>query len=393
MSEKTAVDLDSLDTALKSVTEELTQELQKHTAEVEKYGKASTELTGRVDELSDSYKSLKDEMADIAQRQQGLEPSEEKAKSAGSQFIKSDAFKAISGGEKERVRFEVKNTAITSDLSALFADDTTTFPMQRPGVIPGDFKPLTIRQLIPAITVSTNAVNALREASVTNNAAEVEQGALKPESEIEFEQYNLPIQTVAHWMKVSNQLLADAPAIASYIDTRLRDGLAQRIDKQLLLGDGTTPNLSGLTDAGNFTAYTATSGDNLADAINRAKYALWATGNAPDTAIVNPADWSALELARETSGGAYLYGTPGTMAGRTPFGVAVVMSSNMPQGSFLIGNISGSATIYQRQGAMVDMGYVNEDFTRNLVTLRAEERLALGVDRPSGIYYGDITAS
>lgn len=387
------IDIEAINASIKSVGDELAGELKKHTEEVEKCGKATTALTGNVDELSAKYKSLQDEIADIAQRQQGLQPVHERAKSAGEQFIASDAFKSLASRDKERVRFEVKNTAITSDLSALFGDNTTTFPMQRPGVIPGDFAPITIRQRIPTITISTDSVNALREASFTNNAAEVAQGALKPESEAAFEQYNVPVQVVAHWLKVSNQLLADAPAIASYIDTRLRDGLAQRIERQLLLGNGTTPNLSGLTDAGNFTAYTATSGDNLADAINRAKYALWTTGNAPDTVIVNPADWSAMELTRESGGGAYLYGTPGTNAGTTPFGVAVVMSNHMTQGSFLIGNLAGSATIYQRAGATVEMGFVNDDFTRNLVTLRAEERLALAVDRPSGIMYGDITAS
>lgn len=381
-----------IETGFAGLKSQLDAKLAEHTAEVEKYGKASTALTAAVDELSAKLKEMQDEVAEVAQRQQGLQPAHERAKSAGEQFIASDAFKSLVSRDKERVRFEVKNTSITSDLSALFGDNTTTFPMQRPGVIPGDFAPITIRQRIPTITISTNAVNALREASFTNNAAEVAQGALKPESEAVFEQYNVPVQVVAHWMKVSNQLLADAPAIASYINTRLRDGLAQRIERQLLLGNGTTPNLSGLTDAGNFTAYTATSGDNLADAINRAKYALWATGNAPDTVIVNPADWSAMELARET-GGAYLYGTPGTLAGTTPFGVAVVMSNYMPQGSFLIGNLAGSATIYQREGATVEAGFVNEDFTRNLVTLRAEERLALAVDRPSGIMFGDITAS
>lgn len=382
-----------IETGFAGLKSQLDAKLAEHTAEVEKFGKASTSLTGVVDELSSKLKEMQDEVAQVAQRQQGLEPLHERAKSAGEQFIASDAFKSLASRDRERVRFDVKNTAITSDLSALFGDSTTTFPMQRPGVIPGDFAPITIRQRIPTITISTDSVAALREVSFTNRAAETAQGALKPESEAVFEQYPVPVQVVAHWMKVSNQLLADAPAIASYIDTRLRDGLAQRIERQLLLGDGSTPNLSGLTDGGNFTAYTATSGDNLADAINRAKYALWATGNAPDTVIVNPADWSAMELARDTSGGAYLYGTPGTLAGTTPFGVAVVMSNHMPQGSFLIGNLAGSATIYQRAGATVEMGFVNDDFTRNLVTLRAEERLALAVDRPSGIMYGDITAS
>jgi HK97 family phage major capsid protein len=149
-----------------------------------------------------------------------------------------------------------------------------------------------------------------------------------------------------------------------------------------------------LTDSGNFTAYTAVANDLLVDAINRAKYQLWATGNAPDTVIVNPADWGAMERTREGSGtGMYLYGMPGVSGISNPFGVQIVMSNRMAAGSFLIGALRNSAVIYNRSGAVVEMGYVNDDFTKNLVTLRAEERLGLGVERPSAILYGLIKAA
>ena len=69
------------------------------------------------------------------------------------------------------------------------------------------------------------------------------------------------------------------------------------------------------------------------------------------------------------------------------------MSPFMPAGQFLIGALRTSAIIYNRQGAVVEMGFVNDDFTKNLVTIRAEERLGLGVDRPAGIMYGAITAA
>ena len=72
--------------------------------------------------------------------------------------------------------------------------------------------------------------------------------------------------------------------------------------------------------------------------------------------------------------------------------VQVVMSNNMALGKFLIGNLRGSTALYDRSGAVVEMGYVNEDFTNNLITVRAEERLGLGVERPSAILYGDFTA-
>lgn len=376
----------TLEQGLKEHGEQIKAAMEKYDAELEQHGKASTELTGKLDELSDGYKSLKDELADLAQKQTAASADGRLMETAGEEFIKSEAFKSLASGASQRARFEVKNTVV--------ADGTTTQPMQRPGVIPGSFAPLTIRQQIPTINVSSNAVNSLREASNTNAAAETSQAAAKPESAVTFEQYDVNIQTIAHWIKVSNQLLADAPAIAAYIDTRLRDGLAQRVDAQLLLGDGTAPNLSGLTDAGNFTAFTPASGANLVESINKAKYNRWAVGEVADTAIVNPADWAAMEVLREGSGtGAYLYGAPGTAAGGSPFGIDIVMSPNMPSGSFLIGALRTSSVIYQRQGATVEMGYVNDDFTKNLVTIRAEERLGLGVDRPAGIMYGDITAA
>jgi len=354
--------------------------IEKFEGQLAEKGKVDDEIRAEVKALSEKFEST---ITELAQKMEaaGGEP---EVLTAGAEFIKSAQFKALAARQVDKARIEVKNTVV--------ADSTTTFPNQRPGVIPGDFAPITIRQRIPVIPVSSNAVNALREASFTNAAAEVAQAAEKPESDITFAQYNVVIETIAHWIKVSAQLLADAPAVASYIDTRLRDGLAQRIERQLLLGDGTSPNLSGLTDAGNFTAFTPESGANLVESINKAKYALWATGNAPDTVIVNPADWGAMELAKD-AGGAYLYGAPGTNAGMNPFGVAVVLSNHMPAGKFLIGNLAGAATIYQRQGAVVEMGFVNDDFTKNLVTIRAEERIGLGVDRPSAIMYGDITAA
>lgn len=361
--------------------------IQKYENELQVAGKASNEATAAVKALSEKFEST---VTELAQKMDGIkaDASASVIETAGAEFVKSEAFKQLVAGNTQRARLEVKNTVTSGS--------TTVFPQQMPGVISGDFKPLTIRQLFRAIPVASNMVNSLREASWTNDAAEVSQGAAKPESDITFEQYNVPITTVAHWIKVSNQLLADAPAVVAYIDTRLRDGLAQRIDAQLLNGNGTSPNLSGITDSGNYTAYTASSGDLLVDAINRAKYALWAKGYAPDAVIVNPADWGTMERTREYNAGgiqgSYLYGMPGVAAGVNPFGVRIVLSNNMAAGKFAIGAFDMACALYNRQGATVEMGYVNADFTNNLVTIRAEERLGLGVEKPSAIYYGDITA-
>jgi HK97 family phage major capsid protein len=356
--------------------------MEKYDGQLAEKGKVDQEIRDEVRVLSEKFETA---LTEIAQKMDTAKPIETPFKTAGEEFVKSEQFKGLLAGNVHRARLEIKNTVI--------ANTTTTFPQQNPGVIAGDFAPKTIRQALRTVPVSANLVNSLREDNWNNSAAGVLQGGEKPESDITFEQYNVPVETIAHWIKVSNQLLADAPAIVAYIDTRARDGLAEEIDRQLLLGTGVAPTISGLTDTGNFTAYSAFSDDLVVDAINRAKYQLWAIGNMPDTVILNPADWGAMERSREGSGtGMYLYGIPGTIASQNPFGVSVILSNFMPAGNFLIGALQRSAVVYARSGAVVEMGYVNDDFTRNLVTIRVEERLGLGVERPSGILYGAFSA-
>lgn len=360
----------------------LDQAMEKFEGQLAESGKVSIEAKAEVKALAEKFDAS---ITELAQKMDSAKQESTILLSAGAEFVKSEQFKQLVAGNVEKVRLDVKNTVL--------GNGNTVLPAQNSGVIAGNYLPLTIRQLFSTIPVSSNAIDSLREASWTNDAAEVSEGAAKPESDITFEPYTVNVKTVAHWIKVSNQLLADAPAITAYIDTRLRDGLAQRIDAQLLNGNGTSPNLSGLTDSGNFTAYTATSGDNLVDAINRAKWALWATGNTPDTVIVNPADWGAMEIARESgTSGMYLMGVAGQPVQPNLFGLRVVPSNHMAVGKFLVGSINTSTALYTRSGAVVEMGYVNADFTNNLVTIRAEERLGLGVERPSGILYGNFTA-
>ena len=384
-----------LESGLKALSEKqvaLEKSMAQYHGQLDEKSKVDTEVKSEVKQLAEDYSKINAEITSLGQKlADGVKAKEESViVTAGEEFVKSEQFKSFLSANSRNaiIRMEVKNTVTSGS--------TTSFPTQRPGIIAGNFAPVTIRQVLPSIGVTSNMVNSLREASWTNDAAPVAQGAAKAESDVTFEQYNVAIETVAHWIKVSNQLLADAPAVAAYINTRLRDGLAQKVDSQLLNGDGTSPNLSGLTDTGNFTAYTAVSGDLLTDAINRAKYQLWAIGRAPDTVIVNPADWGAMERTRETytgGKGEYLYGMPGISASVNPFGVQVVMSNNMAAGKFLIGQLNGSAIAYDRQGSTVEMGYINDDFTKNLVTIRAEERLGLGVDVPAGILYGNFTAA
>jgi HK97 family phage major capsid protein len=370
--------------ALDTHGEAVKQAMAKYDARLSDAGKVDEEIKNEVRVLSEKFEST---VTEIAQKMDSFKVKADESLTAGAEFVKSAEFAALIARQSQSARVEVKNTVLN-------VSGQTSFAQQTPGIVPGVFKPLTIRDILPSGTTNAIMVTGMKEASRTNAAKEVAQGAEKAESSLTFSQYNVPIETVAHFIKASNQLLADAPAVVSYIDNFLRYGLDERIDLQLLKGDGTSPNLSGIQDTGNFTVFTPASGANLVESINKAKYQLWANGYVPDAVIVNPADWAAMEILREGTGtGAYLYGAPGTAAATSPFGVRVVLSGNQTPGTFTIGAFNRASMLWNRQGTTVEIGYVNDDFTRNLVTIRAECRLGLETRVPGAILSGLITGA
>lgn len=356
--------------------------LTKATEALNKNGDLSTELKAALEKQAGTIEALNARMREIEQKGVSVAPAVE-TRTIGEQFALSDQFKAMRTDEPTRCRIEVKNT--------ILSNGNTVLAQQIPGVSGGAFKPLTVYASLSHAPASGNTVEGIREASWTNSAAEVSEGALKPESDLTFQPHDYPVRTIAHWLKVSKNLLTDAPAVAAYIDNRLTYGVMERVDRQLMVGNGTSPNLSGILDSGNYTVYTPTSDDNLIDAINRAKWQLWAAGWIPDNVYVNPADWGAMEL-QKGSDGHYLNGLPGVMLTTNPFNVRVIPSPFVTAGQFAIGAFNRAVTIWDRQSVVVEAGYADDDFIKNLVTLRAEMRLALEISTPSAILGGAFTA-
>lgn len=368
---------------LRDVEKKAADLLMKAEAAVKANGDIAPELKSALEKQAATIEALNARMREIEQKGVSSAPAVE-TRTIGEQFAATEQFKAMRGdSQTERCRVEVKNT-ILSNGNAVLAQ-------QMPGVTGGAFKPLAVYASLSHAPASGNTVEGIREASWTNSAAEVSEGALKPESGLTFEPHDYPVRTIAHWLKVSKNLLTDSGAVAAYIDNRLTYGVMERVDRQIMVGNGTNPNLSGILDSGNYTVYTPTSDDNLIDAINRAKWQLRAAGWLPDNAYVNPADWGAMEL-QKGSDGHYLNGLPGVMLTTQPFGVRVIPSPFVPAGQFAIGAFNRAVTIWDRQSVVVEAGYADDDFIKNLVTLRAEMRLALEISTPSAILGGAFTA-
>jgi HK97 family phage major capsid protein len=314
----------------------------------------------------------------------------ESPKTLGQLLLASDAFKSFQAGTASKVRVELKNTIIGQEGSPL-ENSNTIVPSQRlAGIVPGAFRSLRVRDVLPSGTTSSNLVEYTRELAFTNGAAERNEGVQKPEAGLTFELVQAPVKTVAHFLKLSKQVMDDAPALQSYVDNRLRYGVELRIDNQLLNGNGTNPNISGMTDSGNFTAFTPESGDTPIDSINRAIYEVAGADYQATAIILNPADWGAIERVKGDDGH-YVFGNPGMLMGPTLWGLPVVVTNNMTPGKFMVGAMDIAYQVWNRQGVTVEMSESDGDnFQKNLVTVRAEARLALAVYRPASVFYGDL---
>lgn len=304
----------------------------------------------------------------------------------GKMFAESDEFKAMAAGRAKFARVEVK----TSILNASGQNQPLVPDQRLPGIVANPDRALTIRDLMPGGRTNSNLVQYTKENVFTNSAAvQATEGTTKAESGITFTLANAPVVTIAHWIPVSRQVLDDAPQLQSYVNGRLMYGLKLEEEDQLLNGDGTSGNISGLLDAGNFVAYNRTTvGDTKIDVLRRA-ITQAQLSNYPVTGFVmNPADWEDIELTK-ASDGHYILANPVSMAGPQLWGRRIVPTNSIPEGTFLAGAFAMGAQVWDRQEAAVQISYEDGDnFKKNMATLLCEERLALTVYRPAAFVSG-----
>ncbi len=361
---------------------------EKAEAEAKAAGSVSADTKAAIESLGIKQRELADELLQIKQKGISM-PGPTLVEGWGDQLIKSDAYKAFSGGNTQKARVEVKNT--------LTGSDTVVAPDRKPGIVAGAFQPLTIESLYRHVPTSSNAVEFTKEASFTNSAAEAAEGAAKAESAITFSLVNMPISTVAHWIKISRQLAADNAALAAYVDLRMRYGVNRKVETQIVAGDGTAPNISGFLDTGNFTAHgyaDAALGSTLKKLVLIRKIIgdLEAAGYVPDAIVLNPADWATIEIDLFTTAAGQVRVSVDSMGVARLFGRQIVTSVGMTADNVAVGAFGDHGTIYDREGVVVEMSDSDSDnFTKNLITLRAERRLALASEVPAAIRAGDLT--
>lgn len=326
-------------------------------------------------------------------------------KTLGALVVESDDYKRFASGALQslsikcpdpvaKMPYDPRMNTITGQTGSPAENSDIIVPADRlPGIVPGAFRRLRVADLIPSIPTTSNAVEVTRETGYTNNAAETSEGQQKNESDITFELYSTPVRTIAHFIKVSTQVREDAPMLMGYIDTRMRYGVELREDTQLVQGDGTNPNLVGMNHADNMTAFSPVTNDNALDTINRQKYAIDAADYMATGVIINPVDWGKIERTKVgASDDRYVIGDPRSAIGPFLWGLPVVVSNAMPTGQVLVAAFDIAFMLHRRSDTEVRI-FEQDDTNaqKNLLTIRAEKRCALGGQRPASVRYGALT--
>jgi HK97 family phage major capsid protein len=388
----TTGDLAAISASIERISGEVKQFAEDMTKKVEagadKADGAFKDLTEKADKALNEQGELRARLQDLEQRVAMRRDAgqAEAPQSPGQVFSASEELKAFKAkGAKGRCVVDMAAVTTLSVGSAL------TEPQRLSGFINIPDRRLTVRDLLTPGRTSQNAIQYVKETGFTNNADVVTEGTTKPESDIAFDLETVAVVTIAHFIIASKQILDDVPMLESHIDGRLRYGLAFVEEDQLLNGNGAGGNIHGIIPqatayAPEFTVDEQTMIDQVRLAILQSELAEFpATG-----VVLNPIDWTRIELTKDLEG-RYIFANPQSTAQATLWSRPVVATKAMDEDEFLVGAFRLGAQVFDREDANVEVSTEDSDnFRKNLVTIRGEERLALAVYRPEAFVYGDF---
>lgn len=367
--------------------------------EAQKSGKLSEETKAAVDKMASEFnalreaeKTLKAAMGELEQHvaQMPLANAKQVVESIGQQVISAEALKTFAASVEgnKRVSVPVKAAMISTDVPG-----NIVAPDRLPGIDVSPKQRLFIRDLIAPGTTASNTIYWVQQTGFTNNAKAVAENTTKPYSDIEFAEKITPVRTIAHLFKASKQILDDFAQLQSQVDAEMRFGLKYVEEQEILFGDGTGAHLEGIIPQASafspaFTVEQQNGIDDLRLAMLQAQLARFpASGH-----VLHFIDWARIELTKDSLG-RYILANPVGLTGPTLWGLPVVATEAAAfQGKFLTGAFSAGAQIFDREETNVVISTENaDDFEKNMITIRCEERLALAVKRPEAFVYGSFS--
>lgn len=318
--------------------------------------------------------------------------------SIGASFGKQIATKLLEGkgdfDRSARLRVEVESASFFERKATLLTTGgspaSDLYAAQNAATIGtyGGFAYGGVRRLFREVGIDGGAVFQVRESSNAGWSAGMQiEGQEKQESVAELTGVQIPVQTVATFINLSKQALDDINGLSAFLDGRLIWALEAELESQLLTGSGAGTNLTGLSGVAQLFDYSwldYSAGWNVYDVIGASAAQLRLSGFTPSFVVMNPVDAFKMRHAKDDEG-RYL-AAPGQLP-------PVIESAAMTEGSFVTGD-SSQAVIRPRMAMTIDLSEEHgTNFTSNLLTIRAEMRLAFQILSTRGFVFGSTGTS
>lgn len=355
-------------------------------------------LSGESTEKVDQIRTLNEEIDALAKKTEGLrivlkgaengadydendgkESGDGSRENKGSHKTLGDMIandpRRLNKGKEFEIDVDLKTTLLTSAgwaPQAIRTDRMVAFATRPP----------TILDYIPTVPTDQAAVVFMEETTFTNAAVETAEGAAKPAATLVFTERTLTVRKIPVFLPVSDEQLEDVPRMRAILDNRLGFMVRQRLASQILVGDGIAPNVKGLLNTSGINTQ-AKGADPTPDAVYKAMVLCMTVGFAqPDLAVFNALDWQDIRLLR-TADGLYIWGSPSEAGPNRIWGLPVVLDQGLTANTGVVGAFQEYSELDIKKGLTVEIGYNNDDFTKNLQTLRAEIRAVPVFYRPS----------
>jgi len=309
--------------------------------------------------------------------------------------LSGESFANYKSGNSNKVKLDLE----------LKGSDMTVGNAYSGEVIPADRVPdlkftpnrkVNVRQLLPVGQTSSNLIRFVRESAYDNAAAPTAQGSAKPQSDFDLTAVDRSIRTIPTFMRLTKEMLDDTSGLIAYLSSRAPSKLLNVEDTQLLYGSGAGQNLHGFaTDGSAWTTVKFGTLINRFDVLAAAVVQTTKNEYSPNAIMINPSDYLQLVSVKESTGG-YIIPSYVTMSAGQMFilGVPVYSINGVVAGDFFVGDFALGSQLFVRQGITLEFFEQDADnVTKNFVTVRVEERIALAVYTTQSIVYGTFAAA
>ncbi len=393
--------LQKVSAKLEEVSSDFSKKAEEALTEARNSGTLSAETKASVDKialehnvLNESLKTLKASVGDLEQHvaSMPLNAAKEGIQSVGQQLVSAEVMKDIRSSMEGNKRVSVP---VQAAITTVDVPGQIIAPTRLPGIDQTPKQRLFIRDLIAPGRTQSNTIYYVKQTGFTNNASVVPENTTKPYSEIQFAEETTPVRTIAHMFKASKQILDDFAQLQSTVDAEMRYGLKYVEEQEILFGDGTGAHLKGIIPQAvafnpAFDVEKQSGIDVLRLAMLQAQLARFpASGH-----VLHFTDWACIELTKDELG-RYILANPAQLTTPTLWGLPVVATEAAQfLGKFLTGAFNSGAQLFDREDANVVISTENaDDFEKNMISIRCEERVALAVYRPEAFVFGSLTGA